>query len=411
VSVRAVPARPDDGSSRERAAEALRRSTGALSSAAMSRMLTDMPWFAELSAESRSWVGQILQAGIQGFVDWFRLDDDEAFPGDTAAAVFGAAPRSMTGIITLGQTVDLVRLGIEVVESHVDEIVDPSDAPAVHAAVLRYAREVAFATAEVYARAAEARGAWDARLEALVVDSVIRAEADEAVASRASALGWAHREGVTVVLGPVPQPRTEDLFDQVRRVARGAGMDALCATQGDRLVVILGGVTDADTAAHAVVRFFGDGPVVVGPRSEDLASAHVSARSALSGLRAAVGWPDAPRPVASDDLIPERVLAGDGHARRHLVEDVFAPLAEAKGTLIDTLTAYFQQGQSLEATARALYVHPNTVRYRLRQAADLTGLAATDPREALTLQLALVLGRQAHRPADEAHPDGGSHSL
>jgi hypothetical protein len=398
VSVRAVPDPAADGVSRERAAEALRRSTGALSSAAMSRMLVDMPWFAELSAESRSWVGQILQAGIQGFVDWFRLGDDEAFPGDTAAAVFGAAPRSMTGVITLGQTVDLVRLGIDVVESHVDEVVDPSDAPAVHAAVLRYAREVAFATAEVYARAAEARGAWDARLEALVVDSVLRAEADGAVASRASALGWARREGVTVVLGAVPAPRTEDLFDQVRRVARGADMDALCAIQGDRLVVILGGVTDTDKAGQAVARFFGEGPVVVGPRSDDLVSAHTSARAALSGLRAAVGWPDAPRPVASDDLLPERVLAGDGHARRHLVEEVFMPLSGAKDTLIDTLTAYFQQGQSLEATARALFVHPNTVRYRLRQAAEVTGLSATHPREGLTLQLALVLGRQAHRP-------------
>jgi sugar diacid utilization regulator len=356
----------------------------------MSRMLTDMPWFAELSAESRSWVGQILQAGIQGFVDWFRLGDDDAFPGDTATAVFGAAPRSMTGVITLGQTVDLVRLGID--------LVDPSDAQAVHAAVLRYAREVAFATAEVYARAAEARGAWDARLEALVVDSVLRAEADESVASRASALGWAHRDGVVVVLGAAPHTRTEDLFDQVRRAARAAGMDALCAAQGDRLVVILGGVSDADKAAHAVVRYFGEGPVVVGPPAEDLASAHASARAALSGLRAAAGWPDAPRPVATDDLLPERVLAGDGHARRHLVEAVYAPLAEAKGTLIDTLTAYFQHGQSLEATARSLFVHPNTVRYRLRQAADLTGLAATHPREALTLQLALVLGRQSHRP-------------
>jgi sugar diacid utilization regulator len=368
----------------------------------MARMLTDMPWFGELDAESRSWVGQILQAGIQGFVDWFRLDDDDASPGDTAAAVFGAAPRSMTGVITLGQTVDLVRIGIEVVESHVDEVVDPADAAAVHAAVLRYAREVAFATAEVYARAAEARGAWDARLEALVVDSVLRAEADEAVASRASALGWAHREGVVVVLGPAPQPRTEDLFDQVRRVARAAGMDALCATQGDRLVVILGGVTDVDKAAHALVRFFGVGPVVSGPRTDDLASAHVSARAALAGLRAAPGWPEAPRPVTSDDLLPERVLAGDGHARRHLVEAVFVPLSGAKDTLIDTLSAYFEHGQSLEAAARALFVHPNTVRYRLRQAADLTGLSATDPREGLTLQLALVLGRQAHRPADES---------
>jgi sugar diacid utilization regulator len=409
VSVRGVPEPPYDGGTRERAADALRRSTGALSSAAMSRMLTDMPWFAELTAESRSWVGQILQAGIQGFVDWFRSGDVEAFPGDTAAAVFGAAPRTLTGVITLGQTVDLVRLGIEVVESHVDEIVDPADAPAVHAAVLRYAREVAFATAEVYARAAEARGAWDARLEALVVDSVLRAEADEAVASRASALGWAHREGVTVVLGPVPAPRTEDLFEQVRRAARAAGVDALCATQGDRLVVILGGVTDPDKAAHTVSRFFGDGPVVVGPQAADLASAHVSARAALSGLRSAVGWPDAPRPVASDDLLPERVLAGDGHARRHLVDAVFVPLRNASqskgGTLIDTLTAYFEHGQSLEATARALFVHPNTVRYRLRQAAELTGLSATHPREALTLQLALVLGRQAHRPVGDPTDD------
>jgi DNA-binding PucR family transcriptional regulator len=121
----------------------------------------------------------------------------------------------------------------------------------------------------------------------------------------------------------------------------------------------------------------------------------------LSGLRAAAGWPDAPRPVATDDLLPERVLAGDGHARRHLVEEVFVPLRQAKETLIDTLTAYFQHGQSLEATARAMFVHPNTVRYRLRQVADLTGLAATDPREALTLQLALVLGRQSRRSADE----------
>jgi DNA-binding PucR family transcriptional regulator len=50
-----------------------------------------------------------------------------------------------------------------------------------------------------------------------------------------------------------------------------------------------------------------------------------------------------------------------------------------------------------------LFVHPNTVRYRLRQVAEVTGLAATHPREALTLQLSLVLGRQAHRPtADES---------
>jgi len=358
-----------------------------------------MTWFRELSAEDRSWVGAIVQAGIRGFVDWYRLGD-AGVPGGSplASAVFGAAPRALTGVINLQQTVALIRLSIEVVEANVDDFLSPADSADVHAAVLRYGREVAFATAEVYARAAEVRGAWDARLEALVVDSVLRSEADEAVLSRASALGWAGRGDVTVVLGAVPAQRTEtDIFDEVRRTARAAGMDALCATQGERLVVVLGGVGDPRKAADVVADRFGPGPVVVGPVTDDLSTAHASARAALSAHRAAVGWPEAPRPVHSDDLLPERVLAGDGHARRHLVDEVYLPLTEAKGTLIDTLAAYFETGESVEATGRLLFVHPNTVRYRLRQAADLTGFTATQPRHAFTLRMALALGRQSGR--------------
>src|SRR5688572_9495348 len=53
-------------------ADALRRSTGVLSTAAMARMDADLPWFKELGAEERSWVGLIVQAGVRAFVDWFR---------------------------------------------------------------------------------------------------------------------------------------------------------------------------------------------------------------------------------------------------------------------------------------------------------------------------------------------------
>src|SRR3954454_14064025 len=67
VSMRAVPDPSYDGGSRERAAEALRRATCSLSTAAMSRMLADMARFAVLPAESRSWVCQSFQAGVQGF--------------------------------------------------------------------------------------------------------------------------------------------------------------------------------------------------------------------------------------------------------------------------------------------------------------------------------------------------------
>lgn len=360
----------------------------------MTRMSADVSWFRDLSAENRSWIGVIVQAGIKSFVDWYGETARPDSP-PPAVEVFDAAPRALTGVITLQQTVDLVRVGLDVVAESVDELIGEQDRAQVHQAVLRYGREVAFATAEVYARAAELRGAWDARLEALVVDTVLRDEADEAVLSRASALGWGGRGDVAVAVGSTPDRRAEsDLFEEVRRAARAAGMDALCATQGERLVVVLGDVGEPVAAAATVCHVFGEGPVIVGPTANDLAHAGASARAALAGLRAVSGWPEAPRPVASDDLLPERALSGDGHARRHLAEDVFGPLARSRGTLVETLSAYLGHGSSIEGTARRLIVHGNTVRYRLRQVEEITGLRPTDPRDAFTLRVALVLGRQ-----------------
>jgi DNA-binding PucR family transcriptional regulator len=59
---------------------------------------------------------------------------------------------------------------------------------------------------------------------------------------------------------------------------------------------------------------------------------------------------------------------------------------------VSTLWAYLDNGRSLEATARELFVHPNTVRYRLKRVSEVIGWDATGPREALILQTALILG-------------------
>jgi DNA-binding PucR family transcriptional regulator len=68
-------------------------------------------------------------------------------------------------------------------------------------------------------------------------------------------------------------------------------------------------------------------------------------------------------------------------------------MQSAGAPLLDTLTTYLEQGSSLEATARLLFVHPNTVRYRLRRVTELTGLSPTDARAAFALRISLVLGR------------------
>lgn len=374
----------------------LERSVGTLTQAAIAKMNADLPWFRALAAEDRSWIGLTAGAGISSFVDWYRQDHPD-IPA-VAVDVFGTAPRELTGVVTLQQTVEMVRTTIGVVEAHVDEVVGGKNAQPVREAVMRYSREIAFAAAEVYARAAEQRGAWDARLEALIVDSVLRGEADEAVRSRATALGWVSTSGVCVVLGHTPQGDSAEVVDAIKRSARARRFDALCAVQGERLVVVLGGVEDPDKAASGIADHFGAGAVVTGPVVEDLLAANRSARSAVAGLRAAVAWPQAPRPVSSDDLLPERALSGDGHARRELVTTVYEPLRDAGSGLLDTLTAYLDTSGSIEAASRLLFVHANTVRYRLRRIADVTGLSPSDARHAYTLRLALTLGRLLGSP-------------
>lgn len=381
---------------RRRISRRLERAAGALSTTAVSRMEQEMAWFRDASAQDRSWIGLVVQAGIREFVSWFRRPEQ---PPEVASEVFGAAPGALAGVISLQQTVAMVRTTIEVVEEQLTATVGEADAPAVHEAINRYAREVAFATAEVYARAAEVRGAWDARLEALVVDSLLRGDVDSDLGSRASALGWQDLGAVAVVLGPVPPdvghvPGLHGrLVDDVRRAAREAGYEALAAVHGDRLVVVLGGTSLPADAVRCVVDHFAPGPVVVGPTVPDLVGAVTSAQVASAGLHAARGWPHAPRPVHSDALLPERALAGDARARDQLVTEVFVPLRELGSPVLETVACYLDLGGSVEATARALFVHANTVRYRLHRVSDGLGLSPQVPREAFTLQIALALGR------------------
>jgi DNA-binding PucR family transcriptional regulator len=66
--------------------------------------------------------------------------------------------------------------------------------------------------------------------------------------------------------------------------------------------------------------------------------------------------------VSAQALLPERALAGDADARKELLEHVYRPLGNAGDVLLETVTAFLEAGGSLEATARALFVHPNTVR-------------------------------------------------
>jgi hypothetical protein len=383
---------------RRRIADRVERATGDLRSAALARMDQEMEWFRALEAQERAWIGLVVQAGITSFTHWLTATGDRPL---SSFEVFGAAPPALTGVVSLHQTVELVRLTITVVEEHVESVAGEGDGSALQELVLRYGREVAFATAEVYARAAEMRGAWDARLEALLVDAVMRADDLDAIRSRASALGWSANQVCAVVgelhQGPQNGATTAEAIEAVRTGAEHLGLSAVCAVQGQRLIVVLGNVQDAHRAGDLLASHFGGDHVVVGPLVPDIVHSPASVRAAMSGLRAAPGWHGAPRVVLADDLLPERVLIGERYAAEQLIDEVYLPLTKTGEQVLETVVTYLEHGRALEATARALFVHGNTVRYRLHSAADATGLDPTDPRHGFTIRMAVALGRLAEQ--------------
>ena len=386
-----------------RSRERIARAAGDLATTATREVEAAHEWYRQLSAEDRSWVGLVAQSGITAFLSWLGEEGQER-PG--TVDVFGTAPQELTRSISLKQTLDLIRTVVSVVEREVDGLVSKKDRRAVHESVLVYSREIAFAAAEVYAAAAEVRGAWDARLESLVVDSVLRGEADDAIRSRAAALGWGSAADVAVIVGTTP-PRAATGFgtvDSVHRQTNRLGISALATVQGPRLVCIVSPIEDDLATARALLGVFGDGPVVVGPVVPHLFAAGRSARAALSGHTAAPAWPQAPRPARADDLLAERALVGDLPARAALGDRIVRPLLETSGgQLFETATAYLDSGGNLEASARALFVHTNTVRYRLGRIIDLTGYDLTDAHDAFTVRIALAL---SHLPRGVRAPSG-----
>ena len=106
------------------------------------------------------------------------------------------------------------------------------------------------------------------------------------------------------------------------------------------------------------------------------------------------------------ELLPERALLGDPSAIAALHNDVMRPLADAGPALTETLDAYLDSGGAIEACARKLFVHPNTVRYRLKRIADFTGRDPTMPRDAYVLRVATTVGRLAYQQYHSSTSNG-----
>jgi DNA-binding PucR family transcriptional regulator len=381
----------------------LKQHSGRLATEAVQAMTDRLPFFGELEASQRASVQLVVQTAVVNFAEW--LHDPSSNLGYTAEA-FALVPQDLTRHIALRQTVDMVRVSMEFFEEVVPTLArNEQQMIALTVGILRYSRNLAFAAASAYADAAEARGTWDSRMEASVVDAVVRGDTGPELLSRAAALNWDTTAPATVVVGTPPPGREELASEDIRDIAGQHGRAALTDVHGTSLVAIVSGqLSPTDRFLPDLLRAFSDGPVVIGPTAPSLTAAFHSASEAISGMHAVTGWTGAPRPVPARELLPERALMGDQSAVAALYNDVTRPLADAGPALTETLDAYLDSGGAIEACARKLFVHPNTVRYRLKRVADFTGRDPTVPRDGYVLRVATTVGRLANQQYQQSGP-------
>ncbi|MFD4294449.1 PucR family transcriptional regulator [Rhodococcus sp. NPDC058505] len=382
--------------------------SGRLSTEAVSSMQTQLPFFADLDADQRASVQLLVQTAIVNFLEWLRnpADSDMRFSLDA----FQVIPQDLARRLTLRQTVDMVRVAMEFFEQWLPALArNDQQLVALTEAVLRYGRELGFTAATVYASAAESRGAWDTRLEALVVDAVVRGDSGPDMLSRAATLNWDATAPATVLVGTPPPEEGVSVVGTVHTIAQRHDRAALAVVQGSRLVAVVSGDVRSSPEnrpfLNDLLAAFSPGPVVIGPTTGTLGAAHFSAVEALAGMDAVAGWRAAPRPVHAGELLPERALLGDRAALDALNDQLVQPLAAAGSALTDTLDTYLDCGAAVETCARQLFVHPNTVRYRLKKIAEITRRDPTNPRDAYVLRIAATVGRLTrthHEPSSSA---------
>jgi len=391
----------------ESALRRLKQYSGRLATEAVHVMEERLPFFADLEASQRASVQLVVQTAVVNFVEWMRNPRSDV---SYTAQAFEVVPQDLRRRIALRQSVEMVRVTMEFFEEVVPLLARSEEQlTALTAGILRYSRDLAFAAATAYADQAEIRGAWDTRMESNLVDAVVRGDLGPELQSQAAALNWDATAPATVLVG-LPRPgRLDVAADDVHDVAKRNGRAALSDVHGTWLVTIVsGGVSPTDRFLSELMNVFDDGPVVVGPTAPTLGTAHRSATEAIAGMNAVAGWAGAPRPVSARELLPERALLGDTTAAAALEAEVMRPLSDAGPALMETLDAYLDSGGAIEACARKLFVHPNTVRYRLKRIADFTGRDPTLPRDSYVLRVATTVGRLTRQAQHSTSAVGGS---
>lgn len=177
----------------------------------------------------------------------------------------------------------------------------------------------------------------------------------------------------------------------LRRVEQ-LGIPHLAATRSGETLAVLqaSGVSRLWTLFDELASEDGDARVGIGRDVQCVGDVGPSVNDATLVSRRLAQMDSGKQVGTTSDLdLPGTLLAQTG---REPIESIVHSLLDGiveRPAMLETLTCYFDHHLDVPATAKALHLHPNSLRYRLRQIDTIVGASLRDPRTVSALYLAL----------------------
>src|SRR3954447_20310546 len=375
--------------------------------------------------------GQVVRVAIERALGRFidLIEDPSSDDGRGRAAYVDLGRGEMRAGRSLEALLSAYRLGSRLawrrfVEAGVAGGLDPGAIYALGEAIFAYIDELSAESAEGYAEeqsaAAGERQRLRRRLVRLLAQDVAPSEetilaaaaaavwplprtvaalvtAPQAAASEGAAVSGTVASGGAAISGGTPASADEaaEADALAARLARRIGEEATGAGI-ERLAVVLVPDAGAPARARRLSAAAQGRPAALGP-AVPLALAGLSVRRAVAthALLAAGRLGDRGFARAEEHL-PALVIAADPALGAELAQQRLAPLQTLadgpRARLTETLRAWLDRPGQVQAVAVELGVHPQTVRYRVKQLRELFGDRLEDPEARFELGLALRAG-------------------
>ena len=284
------------------------------------------------------------------------------------------------------------------VEAGVAGGLDPGAIYALGEGIFAYIDELSAESAEGYAEEQSAAAGERQRLRRRLVRLLAQdpPASEESVLAAAAAAAWPlPRNVAALVTGEPPskEAAAEAEADALAaRLARRIGEEAIGAGI-ERLALVL--VPDAGAPARAGrLRAAVDGrPAALGPAVPLALAGHSVRRATATHALLAAGRLGDRDFARAEEHLPALVIAADPTLGAELAQQRLAPLATLaegpRARLTETLRAWLDRPGQVQAVAAELGVHPQTVRYRVKQLRELFGERLEDPEARFELGLAL----------------------